>query len=337
MKTFPMFLKFAGRNVVIIGGGEQAAQKARLVLKTEAEIRLVAPALDPELQDLVSKGRAHLFDRSRPDLFSGSALVFVATGCKGADAAWHAVAKAAGVLVNVVDYPDLCDAMTPSIVDRDPVVVAIGTEGNAPLLGRKIKTRIEEILHPSLGAFAALAGRLRSEVAFRVPSRSRRDFWQWVFSGAPWKAFSSGRERMAAGLIKDAIETGQTETIGSLCIALGATAPGLIPMSVVQRLQEADTIFVDHGVPDTVLELARRDAERIRIAPKDVADRVADTADALVRNAARRQAVVYLREDMVPVAIEDKGSDEIVVEQLACASPVSWTDHRAVATVGASA
>ncbi|MEM6307491.1 MAG: bifunctional precorrin-2 dehydrogenase/sirohydrochlorin ferrochelatase, partial [Pseudomonadota bacterium] len=147
MKTFPMFLQMTDRRVVIVGGGEQAAQKSRLLLKTEAQIDIVALELDAELRALADRGRVNWIKTPiTPAVFADTALVFVATGCPGMDAAIHALAKAAGTVVNVVDQPALCDAITPSIVDRDPVVVAIGTEGTAPVLGRQIKTRVEEML-----------------------------------------------------------------------------------------------------------------------------------------------------------------------------------------------
>jgi len=135
MKTFPMFLQLAGRRVVIVGGGELAAQKARLILKTQAQLEVWAPKLDPELLDLAKAGRIiHQTAQISPSSFADTALVFVATGCPGIDMALHALAKDVGATVNVVNQPDLCDAITPSIVDRDPVVVAIGTEGTARCL-----------------------------------------------------------------------------------------------------------------------------------------------------------------------------------------------------------
>lgn len=152
MKAFPMFIKTTHRRVIIVGGGEQAAQKARLVLKTDARIVLAAPALDPELRQLVESGRAqhHTGPMDRA-FFEDAAMVFIASGCIGIDASVHAIAKAAHAMVNVVDQPDLCDMTTPSLVDRDPVVVAIGTEGTAPVLARQIKTRLEQDLPQSIG------------------------------------------------------------------------------------------------------------------------------------------------------------------------------------------
>ncbi|MEM7718584.1 MAG: siroheme synthase CysG [Pseudomonadota bacterium] len=268
MKSFPMFIRTSGRRVVIAGGGEQAAQKARLILKTDATIVLAAAKLDAELQGLVNQGRAvHLDGQLTTESFRDTAMTFVATGCAGADVALHAIARDAGALVNVVDRPELCDATTPSIVDRDPVVVAIGTEGTAPVFGRTIKTRIEELLPHRIGGLAALAGRLRGAVADTLPQNTRRAFWAWVFNGAPFRLHKEGREAEAAKLIKTAISQRQVpDAAGEGHITLVGAGPGardLLTLRAVERLQEADVIYYDRLVDPDVLELARRDAERV--------------------------------------------------------------------------
>jgi len=269
MKTFPMFLQMQGRRVVIAGGGEQAAQKCRLILKTEAAITVLAPALEPELADLHATGRiAWQRGAITPDSFADCALTFIASGCPGLDASLHALAKVAGATVNVVDQPDLCDAITPSIVDRSPVVVAIGTEGTAPVLARQIKTKLETMLEPRLGDLASIAGRLRDRAAMRLGPRDRRDLWRWVFNGPVRDAHASGSERKAAQQIKQAIDTGDfKETIdGSVSlVGAGPGAKDLITLRGVQRLQEADVIYYDRLVDPEILELARRDAERVYV------------------------------------------------------------------------
>ncbi|KJZ19657.1 siroheme synthase CysG [Loktanella sp. S4079] len=269
MKTFPMFLTMAGRRVVIAGGGEQAAQKCRLILKTEAQITILATALDPELSDLHAAGKIAWDDTPiTAQHFADTALVFIATGCPGIDSALHSLAKCAGATVNVVDRPDLCDAITPSIVDRDPVVVAIGTEGTAPVLARQIKTRMEELLEPRLGDLAAVVGRLRDSAAMRLQPRKRRDLWRWVFNGPVRDAHKRGAEREAAQLIKDAIATGEFGQAGPAPVALVGAGPGskdLITLRGVQRLQEADIIFYDRLIDPEILDLARRDAERVYV------------------------------------------------------------------------
>ncbi|MGY3439342.1 MULTISPECIES: siroheme synthase CysG [unclassified Marinovum] len=270
MKSFPMFIRTTGRRVVIAGGGEQAAQKARLMLKTDAQIVLAAPELDPELQALVDEGRAtHHGGPITATLFEGAAMGFIATGCPGLDSALHGVAKAGGCAVNVVDRPDLCDLTTPSLVDRDPVVVAIGTEGTAPVLARQIKTQVEQMLAPNLGGLAAFAGRMRAAVAQRVPQEQRRAFWRWVFAEAPRKAWTRGAEREAANALKSAIAAGRApdaEASGSIAlVGAGPGARDLLTLRAVQRMQEADVIFYDRLVDEEILELARRDAERVYV------------------------------------------------------------------------
>ncbi|MCO6381139.1 siroheme synthase CysG [Oceanicola sp. 502str15] len=302
MKTFPMFLRMAGRRVVIAGGGEQAAQKARLVLKTEARLVLLAEALDDELSALVVAGRAEQDEGTpTPESFAGAALVFIATGCTERDAALAAMARAAGAVVNVVDQPELCDAFTPSIVDRDPLVVAIGTEGAAPVLARQVKTRMEEMLEPCLGEFVAMAGRMREAVARQVPARARRAFWRWAFSDAPRRLHATGAEREAAKVLKQAIaEGGAPGERGEGLISLVGAGPGardLLTLRAVQRLQEADVIFYDRLVDPDVLELARRDAERVFVG-KEVGACAwpQERIDAVIVAAARKgQRVVRLK------------------------------------------
>ena len=265
MKSFPMFLKMTGRRVVICGGGAEAARKARLVLKTEARILLVAPVLDPELTGLVAAGRARHVATADPDTFDGCVLAFIATGDAAEEDALAAQARTAGAVVNIVDRPEACDAFTPSIVDRDPVVVAIGTEGTAPVLGRSIKTEVEAMLHPRLGAFAALAGRLRGAVAERIAPESRRRFWEWVYTGPAFDRHRAGDEHAAADMLKQAIAAGQAPEGGGR-IALVGAGPGardLLTLRAVRHLQEADVIFYDRLVDPDVLELARRDADRV--------------------------------------------------------------------------
>lgn len=301
MKTFPMFLTMTDRRVVIVGGAEQAAQKCRLILKTEAQIEVLAQELDSELQGLADSGRIHWSAAAiTPDHFTDTALVFVATGCPGMDAALYDLAKCAGATVNVVDQPDLCDAITPSIVDRDPVVVAIGTEGTAPVLGRQIKTKIEHMLEPRLGDLAALAGRLRGFAAERLGPRKRRDLWKWVFNGPVRAQHASGAEGHAARALKSAIATGDFADASPKPVALVGAGPGgadLITLRGVQRLQEADVIFYDRLVDPQVLELARRDAERVYVGkspgchhwPQEKINQV------LVSTAKRGQRVVRLK------------------------------------------
>ncbi|MEQ3710843.1 MAG: siroheme synthase CysG [Tateyamaria sp.] len=301
MKTFPMFLKMTGRRVVIVGGGEQAAQKCRLMLKTEARIEVLADRLDVELHSLTQSGKITWSRASiTPAQFADAALVFVATGCPAQDTCLHILAKAGGAVVNVVDQPELCDAITPSIIDRDPVVVAIGTEGTAPVLARQIKTRLEEMLEPRLGDLAALAGRLRGFAAARLGPRQRRDLWAWVFDGPLRDQHSQEGDAAVAAAIKAVIASGKVPEKATAPVALVGAGPGssdLITLRGVQRLQEADVIFYDRLVDPGVLELARRDAERVYVGKEPGCQAwPQDRINSLVVSAALRgQRVVRLK------------------------------------------
>ena len=272
MKTFPMFLKTDGRRIVVVGGGEQAAQKVRLALKTSAEILVVSDAPDAEIADLAGRGRIVLHtDALDEAIFRHAVLAFIATEDAAVSAEAQALARRRGILVNVVDAPDLCDAFTPSIVDRDPIVVAIGTEGTAPVLARGLKARLETMLEPRLGDLAALAGRLRGR-ATHLDGRQRRDLWRWVFNGAPRTLHAAGREREAAAMVKNALAVGAVPDDGpddaAGFVSLVGAGPGsrdLITLRGAQRLQEADVIFYDRLVDPDLLELARRDAERVYV------------------------------------------------------------------------
>ena len=271
MKAFPMFIRTTGRTVVIVGGGEQAAQKARLLLKTDARLLLAAPQLDPELAALVAEGRAtHDTGPLTAALFAGAAFSFIASGCAALDAVAAALARAARCPVNVVDRPDLCDLTTPAIVDRSPVVVAIGSEGTAPVLTRQIRSAVETMLAPDLGELAALAGRLRAAVNAAIPPARRRAFWRWVFHGPPRHHWDRGEHRTASRLVKDAIAAGGKAADDTGCISVVTTPPAagdLLTLRALARLQEADVVFHEGRMCAEALELARRDAARIEIDP----------------------------------------------------------------------
>ncbi|WP_165610502.1 NAD(P)-dependent oxidoreductase [Cognatishimia maritima] len=291
-----MFIKTTGRKVVVVGGAENSAQKVRLLAKTDAQIVVCASELNAELRQKMDAGRlTQHTGRVGPVEFAGAAMVFVATGCAGADVAYRDLAKQAGPLVNVVDRPELCDMTTPSIVDRTPVVVAIGTEGTAPVLARLIKTRIEGLLEPNLGRLAALAGRLRPAVD-RSFAGQQRAFWSWVFTGAPMAKFRARDEGGAAQEIEASIRNRVLPETNGLhpidVIETGAESADLLTMRAVAKLQEADVLFHEAAVGKDVLELPRRDADRIAIG--DGAAQQKDAAQSILQQQSSGARVAVL-------------------------------------------
>ncbi|QDL90947.1 hypothetical protein FDP22_03575 [Paroceanicella profunda] len=311
MRYFPMFLDTRGRTVLLAGGGEQMAQKARLLTRTEARIEIMAPGIDAELAAHVASGRASRVEKVYDEpAIDRAALLFAASGCCGIDAMIAARGRETGALVNVVDRPALCDAITPALVDRDPLIVAIGTEGAAPVMAREVKTRLETMLEPELGGLVALAGRLRETVAESVPLLGRRAFWEWVFDGPPRRLWQEGLAAEAEAAIRArAAEggAGGAATLVSL-IALPEEVD-LLPLRAVQRLQSAGIVLHPPGLGAEALELARRDAERATLATDGV-DRVVDQVRAACADHARIVLLLPVGEPSSPAlraALEAEG------------------------------
>src|SRR5690349_10940576 len=165
LNTFPVSYKVQGQRIVIVGGGEEALNKARLVTKTTALVVIVSQNIEADFSELPVTVLARPFEDA--DL-ADAALVFVADHGPDGDAAKRA-ARARRVPLNVVDVPEECDFYTPSIIDRAPVTIAVATEGDAPVLARLIRARIEAALSPNLGSLAKLAGSMRDKVAALLP------------------------------------------------------------------------------------------------------------------------------------------------------------------------
>lgn len=264
MRHFPIFLDLSGRHVVVSGAGECAVSKLRLLLKTEASITVYAAPPAPQIRDWAAEGRIVLTERPISDGdAAGAALLYAANDDEAEDARAAAIGRKAGALVNVVDNLADSEFITPAIVDRDPVTIAIGTEGAAPVLARKIKAELEERLPASLGLLARIGQAFRDKAAIIAPGRTRRDFWSRYYSGegdAALKAGgASGARAKLEELLTDAIETRPRDGHVAL-IGAGPGDPDLLTVKARRLIHEADVVLHDRLVPQPVLELARREA-----------------------------------------------------------------------------
>ncbi|NBB83549.1 MAG: uroporphyrinogen-III C-methyltransferase, partial [Alphaproteobacteria bacterium] len=189
MRHFPIFLETRGRRIVVAGAGETALAKLRLIAKSEAAIVVIGPEACAGVRALAEAGRIALAERraEAADL-AGAALVYAAADDDVEDTRVRDLARAAGIPANVVDDLAASDFITPAMVDRDPVTVAIGTEGTAPVLARRIKAELEERLSPQLGLLARTAARFRPRAAAIPPGGARRAFWARVFGPAGERA-----------------------------------------------------------------------------------------------------------------------------------------------------
>jgi len=264
MKHFPVFLQLSGQRVTVSGGGATAVAKLRLLLKSEARITVYAADPSPEIVDWARDGKLHLVARGmeRGDAICAR-MHYSASGDAAEDARTARLAREAGALSNIVDNLRDSDFITPAIVDRDPVTVAIGTEGAAPVLARAIKADLEERLPRSLGPLARI-GKLFRPMAERIPAgRRRRDFWSdYYFKSGP-RAYDTAGETGAEEVLDEALNahmTRQERKTHVFFVGAGPGDPELLTVKARRALHEADVVIHDRLVPTDILELARREA-----------------------------------------------------------------------------
>ncbi len=270
MRYFPIFIDLERQKVVVIGGGETAAQKVRLLLKTDANITVIASALTAELEGLVTSRQISAIRRNfkSTDLKSAR-LIYAATGNQAIDRTVSRAAQKHNIPVNVVDDQEACSFITPAIVDRSPVVVAVSTEGAAPVLAAQIKSRLDALLPANFGALARFAADLRPVIATRIKNASaRRSLWQRIFKGRARNLVLEGQNSAARQIVNKEINQSLEElnAFGRISLIGGGSGdPDLMTLKAHARLQEADVIVLDGLVNLEILEFARRDARRLYV------------------------------------------------------------------------
>lgn len=267
LTAFPVFVRLEGEAVVIVGEGEEALAKARLLGQSSARLRIIAPEASADLLGwIAANGAAHVARAYAPEQLEGAALVFAASGDETLDRRVVEDARALGIKVNAVDRPELCDFFTPALVNRAPVAVAIGTEGAGPVLAQLLRARIDRMLSPSLGTLASLAVTFR-DAAERLLAKGapRRHFWREFFEGAPARAVAGG-DVSGAHAAASAMLAAPGHALGHVAlVGAGPGAEDLLTLRAQRLLMEADVILHDALVPDAVVAMGRRDAERIAV------------------------------------------------------------------------
>ncbi|MGI9300451.1 MAG: siroheme synthase CysG [Luminiphilus sp.] len=299
MDFLPIFVATKGRQVVIVGDGQMADAKCRGVLKTQADITVFADTPSDEMRSWGQKSLIKLnTGLPREADFVGVTLVYTAHHDDVVNDAVADRARAEGAIVNVLDRTDACDFITPAIVDRDPVVVAIGTEGTAPVLARQLKSDIESQLPTRLGDIARFAQAFRSKVRALPEGLARRQFWKAFFSADRLTGVSTTTEvrqdleKLLESHLKRDREPGSVAFVGA-----GPGDPELLTLKARRLLHEAEVIVYDRLVGDAVLELARREAKFINVGKKGFGEHVtqADINEALLTEASSGAKVVRLK------------------------------------------
>ena len=243
MEYLPLFHNLKGRTVLIVGGGEIALRKARLLSEAGARLRVVAPSIEAQLVELVQAGAGECLDRgyARQDL-QGCVLAIAATDDEPLNATVSQHANALGVPVNVVDSPQLCSVIFPAIVDRSPLVVAVSSGGDAPVLARLIRARIETWIPAAYGQLAGLAKQFRAQVKARFANvQQRRVFWEEVFQGPIAEQALAGRTAEAERLLAEKLAGVAPKALGEVyLVGAGPGDPDLLTFRALRLMQQAD-------------------------------------------------------------------------------------------------
>ncbi|MCW8331856.1 siroheme synthase CysG [Photobacterium sp. SDRW27] len=271
MEYLPIFADLKRRPCLVVGGGEIAWRKTRMLLKAGADVKVIAHELNADFQQALQADKISFLGKEFvPSDLDGIFLAIAATDRKAVNALVYQSANQRQVLVNVVDDPQRCSFIVPSIVDRSPVIVAISSSGQAPVLARLIREKLEALLPQHLGRMAELAGQFRSRLAKTVTSFSaRRQFWEQAFDGRFSELVAAGQEQAAEQELvflsqqQQVLPQGQVALIGA-----GPGDAGLLTLRALQLMQQADVVLYDYLVSDEVMALVRRDAELVCVGKK---------------------------------------------------------------------
>ncbi|MBB1335219.1 MULTISPECIES: siroheme synthase CysG [unclassified Pseudoalteromonas] len=265
MQYLPIFTKLDNKPVLVVGGGEVALRKCRAFLKARADVTLVAPWFCDELKEHAQNNDVTLidafFDESHLD---GKMLVIAATDNDDVNNSVFELANARNVFVNVVDDQPKCTFIFPSIVDRDPITIAISSAGTAPVLARRLREKLETLIPQHIGPLASLVGSFRDKVKQRFTSfADRRQFWEGVFDSSVVSKVQTGDTAAASVQLEQLLDTKLVPEGEVYVIGAGPGDPELLTLKALQLMQQADVVVYDFLVSDEIMELVRRDADLI--------------------------------------------------------------------------
>ena len=268
MDFLPIFYNVRGRPCLVVGGGEIGARKAGLLLRAGAIVSVCDPKLGPTLRQLANDGAVrHDAEPFRPELLDGCVLAIAATDDPVTNRQVFEAASARGIPVNVVDHPELCTFILPSIVDRSPVIAAVSSGGAAPVLARLLRARLESLIPAGYGRLAAVAAEFRDRVKHHFKhSAQRRRFWESIFEGPIAEQVFAGQEDAARQALAHRLSStdGATAPEGAVyLVGAGPGDPDLLTFRALRLMQQADVVVYDRLVSKEVLNLVRREAELI--------------------------------------------------------------------------
>ncbi len=271
MDYFPLFFNLKQRRCLVVGAGDTAFRKVTLLLKTSTHVTVIAPEINKDVQALFQQQHIELIEKVFEDTdLPGYDLVISATQCKQTNSHVANCARQHNIPINVVDSPELCDFIFPAIIDRSPVFVAVSSGGASPVLARLLRSKIESMIAPAYGQLAALADKYRQKVKASVhPAPQRRIFWEQVLQGSIAEKVFAGRQQDAEQQLEELLKHTDTVQSGEVyLIGAGPGAADLLTFRALRLMQQGDVILYDNLVSEDILELTRRDADKIYVGKK---------------------------------------------------------------------
>ncbi len=269
MDYFPVFLKLKDQACLVVGAGEIAARKIELLARAGAKITIIASEISPTVLSLQLTHNLTLLQKYfSPEDVAGFRLIVSATDNMETNCLVAKTATEQNILVNVVDNPELCSFIFPAIIDRSPIIAAVSSGGAAPVLTRLLRAKIETVIPPAYGRLADLADKFRNKVKQHIKKPAqRRIFWENVLQGSVAELIFSGKEQEAEQQLeqtllkqKDSSNLGEVYLVGA-----GPGAPDLLTFRALRLMQQADVVVYDRLVSPEILDLTRRDAEKIYV------------------------------------------------------------------------
>jgi uroporphyrin-III C-methyltransferase/precorrin-2 dehydrogenase/sirohydrochlorin ferrochelatase len=304
MDHLPVFLNLKGKRALVLGGGTVAARKTDLAVRAGCDVTVVAPDLNDDMARLVQKnGIKHKTGELVAADLDGCTIAFGATSDNAVNRQLQELGAAAGVLVNIADDPGLCDFIMPAIVDRTPLLVAVGSGGTSPLLTRMLKARFETEIPAAYGRLADFAGKYRDQVKDAIPNMTRRRrFWETMIAGPIAEHLFSAQEELATALmdklLEEAASEGDKPPRGEVdLVGTGPGDPDLLTFRALRLMQQADVVLYDRLIGDGILNLVRRDAKRIYVGKMKDDHTVPqeEIGEMLIRLASEGQRVLRLK------------------------------------------
>lgn len=274
MDYLPLFVDVKAQACLVVGGGDIAARKAGLLLKANADVTIVAPKLSSMTKTLVEQGQVDgnvtwINGRFSGEQLTTQRLVIAATDDESVNRHVYQEAKARHILVNVADVPELCDFILGSILDRSPIVVAISSGGQSPILARQLRARLETLIPPSYGRLGKLVGYYREAVKAKFSKLSmRRRFWESILQGPVVDHMLAGRDQLAEQTLIEQLEQANPQKLVQGEVYLVGAGPGdpdLLTFKALRLMQQADVVFYDRLVSKEVLALARKEADMVYV------------------------------------------------------------------------